>query len=281
MRLILRSLFVILLASSLTFAQNAKKSQIELTEDFLSPTKQDIALAESEGLNALKILPRGMFDFEKNALSLRSGGAVYSFTKRSHSYNEIPQIALEQNQLMVGFAGADYGLFANLGQSSPELAKLTTEAEFLLKYTPPKFEPEIREEQRKAGNYEVNGMKLNNRVPVFVGNTYLLRAINFDKADTLVSLKIHRQNADGSLIIFWQKIKDFEIPVMLRQTDEELRSNIQRALLNKGFTNVKLEVKDNVVNLKGIVSKGKISEVVMIASEAKPRKIENQLTEQK
>lgn len=281
MNLILRSLFIILLASLFVFSQKAEKPQTKLTEDFLSPTKQDIELAQSEGLDVFKILPRGMFDSERNSLELRGGGAYYSFTKESHSYNDTPQISLELNHLQVGFYGASYGLISDLVQSSVELAKFTNEADFLLKYTPPKFEPEIRVEQKKSRNYEINGIKLKNRVPVVVGNSYLLRAISFDEADTLVYFKIHRQDADGSLIIFWNPIKDFEIPVILRQTDEELSKKVKSTLLKKGFDKVQIEVKDNVVVLKGFVPKGKISEAVMTIMELKPRKLENQLTEQK
>lgn len=43
-----------------------------------------------------------------------------------------------------------------------------------------------------------------------------LRSINFREADTLVALKVYRKDADGSLIIFWKTIKNFEKPLLAR-----------------------------------------------------------------
>lgn len=281
MRLILRSSIIILLASLFVYAQKAEKPQIELTEDYLSPTKQDTALAAFENLNVFKILPRGMFDYEKNALSLRGGGAYYSFTKKSHSYNETPQIQLENNYLQVGFYGVSYGLIADLGESSPELANLTFEADFLLNYTPPKIKPEIRAEKGKARDYEIKGIKLKSLVPAVVGTTYLLRAISFDEADTLVIFKIHRRDADGSLIVFWKTIKDFETPPLLYQTDQELSKKIRQLLLEKGLNNISFEVNNNVVILRGTVPRAKLTDTIFAVHQLRPKKIENQLMVEK
>lgn len=82
-----------------------------------------------------------------------------------------------------------------------------------------------------------------------------MRAISFDEADTLVAFKIHRKDTDGSLIIFWKLIKDFEIPKLERNKnvaetrettvetiDNQAKTNIQNALNKRGFSNVSVEV---------------------------------------
>ncbi len=161
-----------------------------------------------------------------------------------------------------------------------EYAKLTAEAGFLSKYQPPKYIKEIRAEQEKARNYEVNNLKFKEKVPVNVGNAYLLRSINFEDTDILVYLKIHRQNEDGSLIIFWQSLKEFETPFILRQTDEELSAKVKKILAERKFDNISFDVKDNVVTLRGSVSQNRLAEAIRSVYETKPLKIINHLSRQ-
>jgi hypothetical protein len=47
-----------------------------------------------------------------------------------------------------------------------------------------------------------------------------LRAITFDRADVLVALKIHRKDADGSLIVFWKMLEVFDVPTIKREGEE-------------------------------------------------------------
>ncbi|MDQ3322347.1 MAG: hypothetical protein M3525_07945, partial [Acidobacteriota bacterium] len=81
-------------------------------------------------------------------------------------------------------------------------------------YKPPAAESEIRTEQRRAWNYEANGAVYKSNLPAVVGNTYVLRAISFGDADVLVALRIHRKDTDGSLIIFWKLLENFEKPLI-------------------------------------------------------------------
>jgi hypothetical protein len=190
-------------------------SQIKSLEaDVLLPAVKDLKTAQKEGFEVFRLMPRERYD---RKLTVQGGGAYYSFTTKSHDYQKIAQIGLEQNYLQVGFAGANYGFLADLGDIP--LATVTTETaelNFLVSYQPPTKEPEVRAEQRKSFKYETENATYQSRVPASPGHVYVLRAISFDDADVLVAFKIHRKETDGSLIIFWNLLKNFEKPKLTR-----------------------------------------------------------------
>ncbi len=99
---------------------------------------------------------------------------------------------------------------------------------FLANYRPPTNEPEVRLEQRKAHDYNVDGITYKRNLPAVVRHVYVLRAISFDDADVLVALKIHWKDTDGSLIISWKLIENFEIPRLERN---KLNIDIQLEVL--------------------------------------------------
>lgn len=200
-------------------AEAIKEKSAAIEKVLLQPDEADIAAAEKENVNVFRILPREIYD--KDIFKIRGGGAFYSFTSQSHDYNKIPQISLEQNNLNVGFYGASYGFLTDLGNVS--LSKInpdSVEAKFLVGYVPPDNEPAARIEQRKSHKFEFENKAYGSHLPVVVGNTYLLRAVSFSEADTLVGLKVFRKDSDGSLIIFWKEIKSFEKPALISETQK-------------------------------------------------------------
>ena len=60
-------------------------------------------------------MPREKYGHKFNAPGWRSD---FSFSTGSHDYQKTAEIELQQNYLSVGFAGADYGLIADLGSIS-------------------------------------------------------------------------------------------------------------------------------------------------------------------
>ncbi|HSK70175.1 MAG TPA: hypothetical protein VK892_00665, partial [Pyrinomonadaceae bacterium] len=113
----------------------------------------------------------------------------------------------------VGFAGADYGFIADLGETPlADVIRETPGVDFLINYKPSANNHEIR----KAAANEINGISYKSRIPAVVGHTYILRAISFGRADVLVAFKINRKDSDGSLIIFWKLIENFEKPLLAR-----------------------------------------------------------------
>ncbi len=221
--------FVIFLASIINAQDLSREQKLQkildlnnqiriLEKDFLLPDAKDLEKAQKENFNVVKLNPREKYD---RKLLIQGGASYYSFTKNSHNYQDIAQIGLEQNNLKVGFAGADYGFITDLGEIPlAEVSKEILDVSFLANYKPPFNISEIRIEQRKAHNYEANGIIYKSRMPAVVGHTYVLRAITFDRADVLVALKVHRKDADGSLIIFWKIIEVFEVPTIRRDIEE-------------------------------------------------------------
>lgn len=191
-----------------------------VVEDLLSPSPTDIKQAESDGVKVFRLMPREVYG--RQIAVPQEGGACYSFTTGSHDYQKIAQIMLEQNYLSAGFAGADYGLMGDLGNIPLSDAIVETpEVAFLLKYKAPINILDARVEQRKAHQYETDAFTLRNRFPVSIGHAFVLRAISFRDADILVAFKVMRKDTDGSLIIFWKKIADFDKP----QLDPNIREN--------------------------------------------------------
>jgi len=223
--------------------------------DVLKPDAIAKETAASLGCEVFKILPRGMFQGpfnaykdEENPLGIREGGAYYSFATRSHSYNKNPQLGYQDGNLLTGFAGLDYGLLKDLG--TIELAALTNESPELAaerSYTPPKLISEIRLEQGKSHEYHT--LK-----PATVGHTYALRAFNFGESDNLVVFNILSKGQDGSLTIIWKPIAEFPKPVAIEQPDIELKAKARAILDNNGFSNISLEVEDNILILGGTAS---------------------------
>lgn len=224
-----RLIVVGLLFLSVSFGQELSREQkiqgvhdlraqiTELEKDILRPTDADITAAKDQGLGAIRLLPREKYD---HVLSIRGGGAYYSFVRSTHEHGYGSDVQLEQNYFSVGLAGADYGFLHDLGEV--ELAgveKASPAVQFLVKYEPPPDEPAIRAEYRKSHNYEANGFLYKSRLPAVVGHSYLLRSINFAESDLLIALKVVRKDPDGSLIIFWKPIERFKKPEIVRNIE--------------------------------------------------------------
>jgi hypothetical protein len=191
----------------------------ELEREILRPTNAEIGTAAEQGLNAIRLMPREKYE---HGLTIRGGGAYYSFHRLTHEYNYGSDIELQQGSLSVGFAGADYGLLYDLGERDlSAVERGLPEVRFLVKYEPPSDEPSIRIEQRRSNNYEADGFVYKSRVPALVGHAYILRSINFSNSDILIAFRVVRKDADGSLIIFWKPIESFKKPELARNAAAE------------------------------------------------------------
>jgi hypothetical protein len=160
----------------------------------------------------VRLLPREKYD---GKLSIRGGGAYYSFVRLTHEYGLGSDIGLEQNYLSVGFAGCDFGDIVSLGSISLNSVSENNPAlQYLVNFKPADHnEPEIRKQQMAARGIVVNGFKYDDRVnELAVGQTFGLRSINFDESDVLVAFKIVRFGKDGSVILAWKKLKTFPTP---------------------------------------------------------------------
>jgi hypothetical protein len=192
------------------------RAQLKIKEqEFLLPSVEDrAAFTEflSQPLTGLiRLLPREKY---QQKMTIAGGGAFYSFTRLTHEYGSGSDIALEQNHLNVGFAGANFGYLVLLGDVP--LEAVTTETDgvhFLAGLSTPSREPDARIQQRQASDGVKHGeFTYQDRLPVHVGQTYVVRSISYRSTDTLVAFRVVRQDSDGSVILLWKTLKKFPVP---------------------------------------------------------------------
>lgn len=196
----------------------------DLEKQILEPSEED-RLAYSDFLQQpktgiVRLLPREKYDVEgykdvKPTITIRGGGAFYSFSRNSHDYNSgSPEILLGMGQFGIGFAGGDYGALTSLGDVP--LEQITIEhpaARFLAEYSVPKQLTDARSEaQRFHQGVPLDGATYKSRVSAVVNSTYLLRSMNWDRSNVLVVFRVVRQDTDGSVIIVWKLLKNYERP---------------------------------------------------------------------
>ena len=215
-------LTVLLLTSSLLSQEQNKKDQLpQITPDLLLPDKSDSRIAQANKVQVFKLFPRGKFDPIKNNSLIRGGGAYYSFSTKSHDYDSTPEIELQQDQLYTGFAGANYGMIADL-KNLPlaSIDEKTPAVINLLNYRMKNLLREARAEYKILHvGLTLDRIRYKRNLPAIVGHSYVLRAISFGEADTLVAFQISRRKSDGSLVIFWKKLREFETPKLIRKND--------------------------------------------------------------
>lgn len=187
----------------------------------LAPSKDDrLAFAEFLKLpdtGLIRLMPREVYDHGsypvEKKIDIRGGGAYYSFADLSHAYGYGSDIELDHNQLMVGFAGADYGIMASLGDVPVEAITLADpRVQFLSTYQPPESEPLARAEFQRFSRHQgptIDGLRYQSSLPVTESTTYLVRSIVYDRSDVLVAFRVFRKDTDGSVIIAWKLLKNY------------------------------------------------------------------------
>jgi hypothetical protein len=210
-----------------------RKQLSEKEKLFLLPSAEDKA-AHAEFLKQpktglIRLFPSGLYE---NRLTIRGGGAFYSFTRLTHEYGFGSDIALQEPRrsanndyvpppiaeynFHTGFAGADFGFIVTLGNVPLEKVTLGYDKiKYLVNYTPPSTEPKARAEQRRVfGGLQSKWFGNLSTVPAQVNFTYALRSINYRESDVLVAFRVVRKEIDGSVVILWKMLKRFPTPAL-------------------------------------------------------------------
>ena len=197
------------------------RAQIKSKEAALLSTPEEDRRAYADFLaqpdtGLVRLLPREKWD---DKLSMRGGGAYYSFTRRTHEYGNGSDVELQQNNFSVGFAGANFGFMLNVGAAP--LETLSDEAEavrFMASFQTPSPLPEARKAQRQfaGGGAQSGQWTYKDSLPVVVGSTYVLRSVNYDTSDVLVAFRVLRKDSDGSVVLLWKLLKKYPKPSLER-----------------------------------------------------------------
>ena len=205
----------------------AKRTElVSLEKKFLEPANADreanAAFLAQPNTGIIRLLPREKYDSNdsyERALTMRGGGAFYSFALSTHEYGQGSDIMLEQGDFSGGFGGADYGMLLNLGDVPLDQVNSEHDAvRALLEYMPTSSEPDARMAQRALWEgMDLSGVIFKKRMPAKVSHTYLLRSVNFGGYDIAVALRVIRKDTDGSLILLFKVLKRFPKPDLERQ----------------------------------------------------------------
>jgi hypothetical protein len=244
-RILSATLFVVVLGifSIDAFAQSESRDEVlkqietkraelaALEEKFLSPAAEDRAayanFLKQSDTGLIRLLPREVYESEvykknKKTITVRGGGAYYSFSLRTHEYGNGTEIGLESGQLKSVFAGFDFGIMTNLGNVPfDEITPDHPFAHFASTYSAPETELEARSEaQRFGGGATVGETIYRSYLPVEVNSTYLVRSIQyFEGENVLVVFRVVRKDTDGSIIIVWKILKKYPQPKVKRNTE--------------------------------------------------------------
>ena len=215
-----------------TFAQSVDRASLEkeigsLYEEIREKEKEFISVDPGDktryaeflkrsDTGIFRLLPREKYD---GKLSIRGGGAYYSFTRLTHDYGYGSDIELSQGNFSAGSARLNFGFLVILDDIPLDSVTLDHPGlKFLLSFVPASVEPEIREQQRRSGNgVHADGFTYKSSAAALVNTTYALRSIDYSGADILVAFRAVRRDADGSMILIWKKLKSFQSPHYARQ----------------------------------------------------------------
>jgi hypothetical protein len=212
-------------ASMLREIQELRSRLNKLEEGFLAPSQKDRGdyseFLRGADTGLFRLLPREDFD-KPDRLTIRGGGAYYSFSDRNNEYANGTDIELQQGNLSVGFAGANYGMIATLGEISLEEVTLDTPTVALLaSHVPPTLLSEARVEQRRVGEgFELGPFQYRNRIHATVNSSYVLRSVNYHNSDVLVAIRVLRKDSDGSLVLAWKLLKKYSVPNLVHDKSE-------------------------------------------------------------
>ena len=185
----------------------------------LAPPKEDReAYAEflaRPGTGLIRLLPREKWDHK---LSLRGGGAYYSFTRLAHDYGSGSDVSLEQGHFSVGFAGANFGFMVSLGDVPLEEVSVETDAvQFMASFRTPSAEAEARASYRQfayGDGHAAGPWTYRRRLPAVAGRTYALRSVDYSHSDVLVAFRVLRKDSDGSVVLLWKLLEKYPKPVL-------------------------------------------------------------------
>ncbi len=265
-------------------------NQLEERQDKLITDLDEIPdkdIAEAKKLNAKidRLFPCcPLVGVDRETFGMSSG---YAFrTENTGDGYFATRLLYKNNQFEITTGDASHGFIKNIGKIPLEkVSEQTPEFISLAKYEAPTEIGSIKDE------FVSDELKFQRKVPVKIGDTYILRILNYvfdTKLDGIYAVKVQREDSDGSIIIFVKKIKEYGTPklaVKEKYSPHEiyltgLIIKIQKILRERGFNEVQLVATEREIIVRGFVPVGKTDEVLKIIKEIDSyQDFKNQLTE--
>jgi hypothetical protein len=223
-------LLLLLIAPLSSFALSQKLSKEAKAAlappDDLKLAYKDFLKQKNTGL--IRLLPRKenkerlMVSAENPAVYIpfRNGGSYYSFSSRKRGDEITPELRLDKfphdyppGRAFLGIGG-DIGFITKLGDVAIEDVTVDRkEAKFLVDLVAPKKEQAaLKYRGMSESGFDIGGVFYRNWAWAEVNTTYLLRTINYDRADLLVAVRTVREEPDGSFVILWKILKKNPTP---------------------------------------------------------------------
>jgi hypothetical protein len=196
------------------FTSIQQQSKI-IADQLLPPSTEDLsafaAFLSQPQTGLMRLMPRETYD---GYLTIRGGGAYYSFARVTHEYGYGSDIGLEQGYLSVGFAGADFGFLTNLGDVPIDGISLDTPAvQYLATFSPPTNLADARVQQQRAGTgFTSGGYYYVDDMRATASTTFAVRSICYNASDVLVAFRVVRFDTDGSAIVAWKILQKLAVP---------------------------------------------------------------------
>jgi hypothetical protein len=160
----------------------------------------------------IRLLPREKYDHTIE-MPLRGGGAYYSFNKLSHQASLWSDIKFQDGQLHAGVNDQTLGLITVLGDVPLEdLDSNHPAVKFINQLIVPVNYAEYRDKvvQHRSG-FKVDGRVYRSAQPAQLNSTYLLRSTIYDKADTVIALRLIRRDSDGGVTLLWKILDKLQV----------------------------------------------------------------------
>lgn len=204
--------------------EQAAAAQSVLRERLLSVSAAERAAAPALPAGArggvARLLERLQYGSAKtNVVGIRGGGAYFSFTRDSHSYDREPQLTLDCGQFYSGFAGSAFGVIVDLGPLAP--GDLERGAAALTSAQQSDWELLTRDvafgdEAARASFLDALRARRRATAPLRqLGHTYLVRSVSDGDYDVLASFVVIAVDP-SAVAIAWRLLRERPVATSLR-----------------------------------------------------------------
>jgi hypothetical protein len=230
------------------------RAQAEKLPVSLQPDVVSQAEADRVGGKAFKLLPKKMYPDradsykdEDNPIGIRGGGAYYSFSTGSHSYNRMPEIAGDNGLTSLAYAGMiGISFFADLGpRDLSSISETTPEAEFFLSYKPPLLGKDCQHERDLLYSRKIGDIPISQQIRIKYGDVYLYRSMIWEHADVVVAFEVLKKDPDGSITIVWKNLATLPVPIVLEMSDQEMQKKVDAIIAEGKYVDHHVVVKLN------------------------------------